>query len=229
MVFNFTYLALDLAVASTLLFALAWKQFRPVLTTNLKPVLAGIGVGATVFILWDIWATAAGHWSFNSKYTLGFGLLGLPLEEWLFFVCIPMACMVIYLFMRKDFSPRRMPLPYCAALQVLVALPLLAVPFAPTYTKVAIMSSVMVASWLVWQGALLVQRRYWLFMAVVFGLFFMANSILASLPIIIYNSDHILGLRIGFIPVEDFLYNFALINLVVLVYEVVIARKPKVS
>lgn len=35
--------------------------------------------------LWDVLATARGHWSFNPAYVLGIHILGLPVEEWLFF------------------------------------------------------------------------------------------------------------------------------------------------
>jgi lycopene cyclase domain-containing protein len=37
------------------------------------------------FWLWDVAATWRGHWSFNPAYVLGFRILGMPVEEWLFF------------------------------------------------------------------------------------------------------------------------------------------------
>jgi lycopene beta-cyclase len=40
------------------------------------------------FWIWDVIATARGHWSFNPSYVLGIVFLGLPLEEWLFFAVI---------------------------------------------------------------------------------------------------------------------------------------------
>jgi lycopene beta-cyclase len=41
------------------------------------------------FVLWDMVATARGHWSFNARYTLGLELVNLPIEEVLFFVVVP--------------------------------------------------------------------------------------------------------------------------------------------
>lgn len=38
---------------------------------------------------WDAVATARGHWSFNPETNLGIALLGMPLEEWLFFLVVP--------------------------------------------------------------------------------------------------------------------------------------------
>ena len=45
-----------------------------------------------VFIPWDVIFTINGVWGFNSDYFLGFEIFSLPLEEWLFFICIPFAC-----------------------------------------------------------------------------------------------------------------------------------------
>jgi lycopene cyclase domain-containing protein len=55
---------------------------RPV---RLVGALAGMSLP---FWLWDIWATARGHWAFDERYTLGVRFAGLPVEEWLFFPCI---------------------------------------------------------------------------------------------------------------------------------------------
>ncbi|MDO9380428.1 MAG: lycopene cyclase domain-containing protein [Nocardioidaceae bacterium] len=47
---------------------------------------------APVFVLWDVLAIHAGHWSFDLTQTLGIVLPGdLPLEEALFFVVVPVA------------------------------------------------------------------------------------------------------------------------------------------
>ncbi|VXC45457.1 lycopene cyclase domain-containing protein [Nocardioides sp. AX2bis] len=44
------------------------------------------------FALWDVAATRAGHWRFDTTQTLGVVLPGgLPLEEWMFFVVVPLA------------------------------------------------------------------------------------------------------------------------------------------
>jgi lycopene cyclase domain-containing protein len=47
-----------------------------------------MGIACVVFWVWDVMATARGHWSFNPQFTLGVDFLGLPLEEWLFFVVV---------------------------------------------------------------------------------------------------------------------------------------------
>jgi lycopene cyclase domain-containing protein len=46
---------------------------------------------APPFVLWDVLATRAGHWSFDLTQTFGLELIGLPVEELLFFVVVPLA------------------------------------------------------------------------------------------------------------------------------------------
>ena len=54
-------------------------------------LLAAIVPVAVVFIIWDIVATAEGHWRFDPDQTFPARLWGLPLEEYAFFVVIPLA------------------------------------------------------------------------------------------------------------------------------------------
>jgi len=61
-----------------------YRQWRRLLLT-LAPVVA-------VFVAWDLYAIAAGHWDFDPAQTTGVVLpAGLPLEELLFFVVVPVA------------------------------------------------------------------------------------------------------------------------------------------
>jgi lycopene cyclase domain-containing protein len=47
-----------------------------------------------VFALWDSYAVAAGHWTFDPARTTGIRLGTLPLEEVLFFVVVPFAAIL---------------------------------------------------------------------------------------------------------------------------------------
>jgi lycopene cyclase domain-containing protein len=54
---------------------------------------------------------------------------------------------------------------------------------------------------------------FWLAMAVTFIPFIVANGILTGLPVVLYDDRQNLGIRAGTIPIEDFLYSFAMLLL----------------
>lgn len=59
------------------------------LLTTLAPVLA-------IFAGWDLIAVHHGEWWFSSRYTLGVRMAGLPAEEWLFFLVVPVCALLTY-------------------------------------------------------------------------------------------------------------------------------------
>lgn len=71
-----------------------YRQWRRLLLT-LLPV-------AAVFVAWDVYAIAAGHWSFDPVQTLGVtGPGGVPLEELLFFLVVPTCAVLSFEAVRK--------------------------------------------------------------------------------------------------------------------------------
>jgi lycopene cyclase domain-containing protein len=50
----------------------------------------------TPFLLWDLYASRAGHWWFDAAQTLPWRVAGLPLEEIAFFVVIPLVTVLTY-------------------------------------------------------------------------------------------------------------------------------------
>jgi lycopene cyclase domain-containing protein len=50
---------------------------------------------AFIFILWDGYAISRGHWAFDAHQIMGrFGPLRIPLEEYLFFIVVPLAAIM---------------------------------------------------------------------------------------------------------------------------------------
>ena len=69
--------------------ARVYRRWRRLLLT-LLPVVA-------VFVAWDLYAIAAGHWSFGADHVTGVRLPGdLPVEELLFFVVIPVCAVLAF-------------------------------------------------------------------------------------------------------------------------------------
>lgn len=60
------------------------RRWRRLLLSMVLPVL--------VFTAWDAYAIAEQHWYFNTDRILGIEVIaGVPIDEVLFFVCIPLA------------------------------------------------------------------------------------------------------------------------------------------
>lgn len=55
-----------------------------------------------VFVVWDVYAIAAGHWSFDPGQTVGLELPGnLPVEELLFFLVVPTCAVLAFEAVRR--------------------------------------------------------------------------------------------------------------------------------
>jgi lycopene cyclase domain-containing protein len=60
-----------------------------------KRAFASILPVSALFIIWDAYAISQGHWFFDRDQVLGiFGPFGIPLEEYLFFIVVPMAALL---------------------------------------------------------------------------------------------------------------------------------------
>ena len=68
--------------------ARVYRRPRALLAT-LPPVVA-------VFAGWDLIAAHRGDWWFSARYILGPRLAGLPVEEWLFFLVVPVCALLTY-------------------------------------------------------------------------------------------------------------------------------------
>ena len=94
----------------------------------------------------------------------------------------------------------------------------------PEYTITAIASAcvVVLLELAVLRTGLLRRREYWLTLAIVSGFQVLVDGWLTKLsaPIVLYRASDVSGLRFPWdIPIEDFLFGFALITLVLLLWE----------
>jgi len=175
---------------------------------------------AVVFIVWDMIAVSRGHWGFNPEHVYGIRVLGLPIEEMLFFICIPFSCVFILECVSYFIRPRRLNIPRFVFIAISAAAVLTAILVWPReYTAVVFVSAGIFFS----LGGTLFYRtltdaNYWISMLIVIIPFVIVNGVLTSLPVISYNPEHISGIRLGTIPVEDAVYNLVLIGSVLASY-----------
>jgi lycopene cyclase domain-containing protein len=212
------YLLLDLLV---LLFPLLLSFDRRVAFYRRWPAVAGsiLLVGA-VYIVWDAFATLRGDWSFSEAHTGSLRVAGLPLEELLFFVVVPYACIFILEVVRAYFRERR----FHFSRRLLAGLGLLFLTAALifyrrpyTLTVFAVTAAFFFLGGLLGRS-MLGRRSFWLALGISYVPFLIANGVLTGVPVVSYGVGHILGVRIGTIPLEDFFYSFSMLGFNYLVY-----------
>lgn len=195
------------------------------------PALLVMGL---LFIPWDIAFTRSGVWAFDPAHLIGISFIGLPVEEWLFFICIPYACLFTYHCFRIHWMKDR-PLSHAPVISwSIAALLALIIVFHPgrTYTTSVFGGSALLLALLQLWG-----KPVWLGRALVTYLvlllpFFLVNGILTGMwgdPVVTYDDGEILGSRIGTIPVEDLIYGLSMFLVTVAVYEGRLARRPMPS
>lgn len=177
------------------------------------------------FLVWDAVFTSIGVWWFNDRYLLGIRFQGLPIEEMLFFVCIPFACVFTWhcfnLFVKVKWSPgfdKSFVLGLSAVILVIGGM-----NYFRLYTGVTFIVV----------GVLLVLAKFffkvkWLpaffvCYAVLMVPFFLVNGVLTGTgleeAVVNYNDAENLGIRLGTIPVEDVVYGVGMIGGNIFFYE----------
>lgn len=173
------------------------------------------------FVLWDVWFTYMGVWWFDYSYTIGLSIAGLPLEEWLFFICIPFSCLFTYFFIDKYF-----PLKWTYKLNAIIVWTSILVcifvaitfheriyPFVTAIITALTLFYLHLIAKVDWIG-----KASFVYLILMLG-FFPVNGILTGTglesPIVNYNPEEILNIRVFTIPIEDFVYGYAqfLLNL----------------
>ncbi len=180
-------------------------------------LLRVIGVSAT-FILWDAWAVSRGHWSFNGWYVTGARIAGMPPEELLFFISVPIAMLYVWLWIQKIVPTVVVGFGrWLQAAFVLVCTGIVLTQRAHDYTFTAALVALAVLM-TTYRLRLYQSKQFWIYQLAGIVLFFIFNTILTALPIITYSTTATTGIRLGTIPVEDILFNYSLNTLVLGAY-----------
>ncbi len=170
-----------------------------------------------VFIPWDVIFTINDVWGFNSDYFLGVEILSLPFEEWLFFICIPFACVFTHYAVLLYFPNLKLKKVTTKAISislVLILFVLALVNYDKWYTLVNF-SLAIPLTWLVYKYNPQLLQHFLLTFLVMLIPFFIVNGVLTGSwidnQVVWYNDAENLGIRIGTIPVEDSIYAYSMI------------------
>lgn len=174
----------------------------------------------------DVVYTQLGVWGFNPDYIVGIYVVNLPLEEVLFFILIPFACLFVYASVKYIFADKILSFKVSNRLQLVLATLVLFVGVINTdkyYTLFAsVTSGLTLIGWaLRYNGEEL--TKVWFSYLLICIPFVVVNGILTgyitSSPIVWYNSAHILNIRLGTIPMEDFFYNLSMFGMASFIFD----------
>jgi len=171
---------------------------------------------ALFYIVWDIYFTSKGVWSFNEAYITGIKLYNLPLEEVLFFFIVPYCCVFIYACIRSYF-PNLVHKKRADLLLQIMAIGLLITGLIYKSKAYTSWTFILTGFFIV----MLFEFRIFFksFNAVSFLVsyaiclipFLIVNGFLTAIPVVIYNNSENLNIRIYSIPFEDVFYGMLLI------------------
>ncbi|WKK65189.1 lycopene cyclase domain-containing protein [Lutimonas zeaxanthinifaciens] len=183
-----------------------------------------IAITMVPFIIWDVYFTVQEFWGFNPEYLSGIYIFHLPIEEWLFFICIPYACVFTHLSLQElnpkirlsDHVTER--ITYFLAVIFTI---LLIFNFSRAYTAVDMIFALIVLIITYRIRPQLLNSFYLTFLVMLIP-FFIVNGILTGTGIegniVWYNDAENLGIRMGTIPVEDSAYAFSMILMNLLIF-----------
>jgi lycopene cyclase domain-containing protein len=219
---KYTYLIIDIgAVLVPFIFSFHKKiQFH----NQWKALWTAIAITTFFFVLWDMYYTRLGVWGFNERYLTGIKIAMLPVEEVLFFICIPYSSMFTYYCFQKFklnsgwLNYTWIPLLLSTTLLVTALFFYDKLYTCPTFIALAsltvFVSLVKRTSWL---------SHFYLMFLVILVPFFIVNGLLTGTgleePVVWYNDNENMNIRLLTIPVEDLFYGMLLLLINTLLFE----------
>lgn len=209
------YLWIDLLSISVPLLVSFHPRIR--LYKEWKSLFLALSITLVPFVIWDVYFTLQGYWGFNEIYLSGLNLINLPIEEWLFFICIPYACVFTHLSI-LEINPN---LSLSQKISHRITIGLFIIFFLVlifnlqrAYTSVDMIFAIITLALVKKYNPELLQSFYITFIFMLIP-FFIVNGILTGTGIegniVWYNDQENLGIRLGTIPIEDTVYAFSMI------------------
>ncbi len=178
-----------------------------------------IFIVAAVYLTADIYFVKRGIWGFNPDYHSQIILLGLPVEEWLFFIVIPYSCIFIHYVLVSYYPDLALSDSFVRMLTIILIVILIAVTlmyYDRTYTLFNFSLLILALLLALLDRSGLLNRYYFSFLIILVP-FFIVNGILTGTfiheEVVWYNNSEIIGFRLFTVPIEDIGYAFSLVLL----------------
>lgn len=220
---EYTYLWINIL---TIIFPLIFS-FHPRIRfyRKWKYLFPGLIIVAAFFIAWDMLFTHWGVWYFNPSLTTGIKIGNLPLEEVLFFITIPYACVFTYEAVNSVLKPEKFRI--LAQIIFFLLLTFLIITATLNWERIYTFTTFYLLAIYLLISKLLLKIKYWnvaIFSYIILLIpFFIVNGYLTGMfteePVVYYNNYENLGIRMVTIPVEDTFYGLLLFLMNVSFYE----------
>jgi lycopene cyclase domain-containing protein len=178
-----------------------------------------------LFVIWDAIFTHIGVWGFNPKYILGIYVIGLPIEEILFFICIPYSCVFTYEAINHFIKTDKFKISQHWITRTLIIL-LFAfglVYINHLYTSVTFIALALFLVFLEFKVKPLYMGKFYFMYLIILIPFFIVNGVLTGSfiedEVVWYNNFENLGIRMGTIPFEDTFYGMLMILMNISIFE----------
>lgn len=206
-------------------FAFSFERKRMHFIQFWKPFFTSIFIVGMFFILWDIYFASQDVWGFNDQYLIGLRIFNLPLEEWLFFLLIPYASVFIHYSLEYFFPKvilREKPTLAITAILFVISAGVVIMNTDKIYTLCSFgLFALLMLGQLIyrWEEA----QRFYISFIIIYLPFYIVNNALtgnySENPVVFYDNEEILGIRVGTMPLEDSFYCYTLLYSIVLLFE----------
>lgn len=219
---KYTYLAIDLgSLVVPLIFSfhpklLFYKKWTAFALANL--------IVSVLFIIWDMYYTHLGVWGFNPNYVTGIYIGNLPIEEILFFICIPFSSVYTYHCLKIFYPDRSMiPSKEITLTMAIILASMGIVYITHIYTSASFLLLSLALLLLTFEFNVSWMPNFYFTYLIILLPFFIVNGILTGTglenPIVWYDDKQNLGIRMGTIPVEDLFYGMLMLVLNTALFE----------
>ena len=196
-----------------------------------KFLFPAIFIVGAFFIFWDVIFTAKEVWGFNDRYISGLKLFHLPIEEWLFFLTVPFACVFIYECLIGYF-PKDILLRFSKWITIFLILFCLSIALFNWMKLYTFSAASLTAALLIYHLFFIKKTylsRFYLAFLVSLIPFTLMNGVLTGgftlEPVVVYNPEEFLGIRCFSIPFDDFIYCLLYLLSITTVYETLKSTK----
>ena len=220
---QYLYLILDFgSISIPLLYSVFEKKFHFI--QYFKAAFISILLIAIPFLIWDVIFTNIGIWGFNSDYFLGSKIFNMPIEEWLFFFCIPYACLFTHEVLKyylPNFKLSKSATLLISYLLVLIIGLVLILNYDKWYTVINFTLFILLILYGLKYHLQTLQEYFPSFLLILLPFLFINGILTGSFidePVVWYNNNENLGLRLFTIPFEDIFYAFNMLFSIQLIF-----------